>query len=91
MEGGSMAAQLERLVSKLDAGDGEDGGDPAGVGLMVVDVLASWAVEVAHRCGVPTAGLWTAMLATYRVVAAIPEMVRAGVISHSGQTSMRIY
>ncbi|KAK4748134.1 hypothetical protein SAY87_014720 [Trapa incisa] len=83
MEGGSMAAQLERLVSEMDVGDCEEDGDH-GVGLMVVDVLASWAMEVGHRCGIPTAGFWTGMGATYRVVTAIPEMVRAGAISHSG-------
>ncbi|OWM81567.1 UDP-glycosyltransferase 82A1 [Punica granatum] len=79
MEDGSMAVQLERLVSKLD--DCENG---EGVVLMVVDVLASWAMEVGHRCGVPTAGFWVAMIATYQVVAAIPDLVRHGVISYSG-------
>jgi len=40
-----------------------------GVSCLVADVLASWAVPVATRCGVPAVGFWPAMLATYRVVA----------------------
>ncbi|GJN26980.1 hypothetical protein PR202_gb14951 [Eleusine coracana subsp. coracana] len=51
---------------------------------VVVDVLASWAVPVAERCGVPVAGFWPAMLACYRVVAAIPELIQKGLISESG-------
>ncbi|TVU29101.1 hypothetical protein EJB05_20649, partial [Eragrostis curvula] len=52
-----------------------------GAACLVVDVLASWAVPVAERCGVPAVGFWTAMLATYRVVAAIPELIAKGLIS----------
>ncbi|GJN02296.1 hypothetical protein PR202_ga19630 [Eleusine coracana subsp. coracana] len=51
---------------------------------VIVDVLASWAVPVAERCGVPVAGFWPAMLACYRVVAAIPELIKKGLISESG-------
>ncbi|CAD6262996.1 unnamed protein product [Miscanthus lutarioriparius] len=54
------------------------------VACVVVDVLASWAVPVAVRCGVPVAGFWPAMLACYRVVAAIPELLEKGLISESG-------
>ncbi|KAL6903467.1 hypothetical protein ACP4OV_004280 [Aristida adscensionis] len=54
------------------------------VACAVVDVLASWAVPVAARCGVPAAGFWPAMLASYRVVAAIPELIEKGLISESG-------
>ncbi|OEL30394.1 UDP-glycosyltransferase 82A1 [Dichanthelium oligosanthes] len=54
------------------------------VACVVVDVLASWAVPVAARCGVPAAGFWPAMLASYRVVAAIPELIERGLISESG-------
>lgn len=53
------------------------------VACVVVDVLASWAVPVAARCGVPAAGFWPAMLACYRVVAAIPELLEKGLISES--------
>ncbi|KAF0893437.1 hypothetical protein E2562_025234 [Oryza meyeriana var. granulata] len=54
------------------------------VACLVVDVLASWAVPVAERCGVPAAGFWPAMLASYRAVAAIPELLGKGIISESG-------
>ncbi|KAF8692927.1 hypothetical protein HU200_039287 [Digitaria exilis] len=52
--------------------------------LVIADVLASWAVPVAARCGVPAVGFWPAMLATYRVVAAIPELIDKGLISDLG-------
>uniref|UniRef100_A0A0E0KT00 Glycosyltransferase n=1 Tax=Oryza punctata TaxID=4537 RepID=A0A0E0KT00_ORYPU len=70
-----MPEQLERML--LSTGRGR-------VACLVVDVLASWAVPVAERCGVPAAGFWPAMLASYRAVAAIPELLRKGVISESG-------
>ncbi|CAL4968083.1 unnamed protein product [Urochloa decumbens] len=54
------------------------------VACLVADVLASWALPVAARCGVPAVGFWPAMLATYRVVAAIPELIDKGLISDSG-------
>ncbi|KAF8040822.1 hypothetical protein BT93_B2907 [Corymbia citriodora subsp. variegata] len=76
MENG-MAAHLEQLVRGLDVADG-------GVALMVVDLLASFAIEVGIRCGVPTAGFLAAMLAAYKLVAAIPELVRGGHISNCG-------
>ena len=65
---------------------------PPPVACVVVDVLASWAVPVAARCGVPAAGFWPAMLACYRVVAAIPELLDKGLISESGtRTSHSVY
>ncbi|KAE8805505.1 UDP-glycosyltransferase 82A1-like [Hordeum vulgare] len=67
-----MPAHLERLLARRR------------VACVVVDVLASWAVPVAERCGVPAAGFWPAMLASYRVVAAIPELMEKGFISESG-------
>ncbi|XP_041002960.1 UDP-glycosyltransferase 82A1 [Juglans microcarpa x Juglans regia] len=72
----NMPVHLEAMVRKLD----EDGG----VVCMVVDLLASWAIEVANRCRVPAAGFWPAMLATYRLIAAIPDLVRTGLISDAG-------
>ncbi|CAM0945125.1 unnamed protein product [Alopecurus aequalis] len=51
---------------------------------VVVDVLASWAIPVASRRGLPSVGFWPAMLASFRVVAAIPELLRQGFISDSG-------
>lgn len=72
----NMPNYLERLIHKVD----EDGR----VVCMVVDLLASWAIEVAHRCGVIAAGFWPAMLATYLLITAIPDMVQRGLISDTG-------
>ncbi|WOL09809.1 UDP-glycosyltransferase 82A1 [Canna indica] len=69
-----MPAHLERLLSSAG---------PA-VACVVVDLLASWAIPVARRCGVPVAGFWPAMLAVYRIVLAIPELMRCGFISEHG-------
>ncbi|RLM65709.1 UDP-glycosyltransferase 82A1-like [Panicum miliaceum] len=74
-----MPAHLERML----AGPPPSRRGPA-VACVVVDVLASWAVPVAARCGVPAAGFWPAMLASYRVVAAIPELIERGLVSESG-------
>ncbi|CAN6268606.1 unnamed protein product [Urochloa humidicola] len=74
-----MPAHLERMLTSSPP----RGSRPA-VACVVVDVLASWAVPVAARCGVPVAGFWPAMLASYRVVAAIPELIERGLISESG-------
>ncbi|KAG5242439.1 UDP-glycosyltransferase [Salix suchowensis] len=73
----TMPTHLESLVQKLSE-DGEV------VACMVVDLLASWAIRVGHRCGVPVAGFWPAMLATYQLIAAIPDMVRTQLISDTG-------
>ncbi|RLM75008.1 UDP-glycosyltransferase 82A1-like [Panicum miliaceum] len=75
-----MPAHLERM---LESPPPPSRRGPA-VACVVVDVLASWAVPVAARCGVPAAGFWPAMLASYRVVAAIPELIERGLISESG-------
>jgi len=74
----NMPSHLEGLVRKFNE-DGEV------VACMIVDLLASWAIEVGHRCGVPVAGFWPAMLATYQLIAAIPDMVRTGLISETGK------
>ncbi|KAJ6747736.1 UDP-GLYCOSYLTRANSFERASE 82A1 [Salix koriyanagi] len=73
----TMPTHLESLVQKLSE-EGEV------VACMVVDLLASWAIGVGHRCGVPVAGFWPAMLATYQLIAAIPDMVRTQLISDTG-------
>ncbi|CAK8538706.1 unnamed protein product [Lathyrus sativus] len=52
--------------------------------LMVVDLLASWAIQVAGKFGIPTVGFWPAMLASYLLIAAIPQMLRTGLISDTG-------
>lgn len=73
-----MPAHLERMLTK--------GGRRrvSACACVVVDVLASWAVPVAARCGVPAVGFWPVMLASYRIVAAIPELITNGFISGSG-------
>ncbi|PUZ76696.1 hypothetical protein GQ55_1G311500 [Panicum hallii var. hallii] len=70
-----MPASLEEMLTASRRG---------GVVCLIADVLASWAVPVAARCGVPAVGFWPAMLATYSVVAAIPELIDKGLISDSG-------
>jgi hypothetical protein len=52
--------------------------------LMVVDLLASWAIQVANKFGISTAGFWPAMLSSYLLIAAIPQMLRSGLISDTG-------
>ncbi|KAJ0254818.1 UDP-glycosyltransferase 82A1 [Hirschfeldia incana] len=69
-----MPSQLERILLQ------EDGG----VACVVVDLLASWAIRVADRCGVPVAGFWPVMFAAYRMIEAIPELVRTGIVSRKG-------
>ncbi|XP_026440925.1 UDP-glycosyltransferase 82A1-like [Papaver somniferum] len=69
-----MPSHLELKIQSLQ----ED------VCLVVVDLLASWAIEVAVRRGVPVAGFWPAMLATYKLIEAIPELIHHGYISEFG-------
>ncbi|XP_074570529.1 UDP-glycosyltransferase 82A1-like [Curcuma longa] len=69
-----MPAQLERLLLA----------EAAEVACVVVDLVASWAIPVAKRCGVRVAGFWPAMLATFRIIAAIPELIHRGLISENG-------
>ncbi|KAL9232087.1 hypothetical protein vseg_007232 [Gypsophila vaccaria] len=71
-----MPAHLGRLISDVD-GDG-------GIACMVVDVLASWAINVGKECGVMVVGFWPAMLATYCLVSSIPHLLRTGIVSDSG-------
>uniref|UniRef100_A0A5B7CCJ8 Glycosyltransferase n=1 Tax=Davidia involucrata TaxID=16924 RepID=A0A5B7CCJ8_DAVIN len=74
----NMPLHLERLVLEL-LGDGQQL-----IICMVVDLLASWAINVANRCGVQVAGFWPVMLAAYQLIAAIPHMLRSGIISQTG-------
>ena len=72
-----MPAQLEgMLMTERDI-----------VSCLVIDLLASWAIPVAARLGLPVVGFWVGMLATYRTVAVIPELVDKGLISESGTPS----
>ncbi|XP_011100441.1 UDP-glycosyltransferase 82A1 [Sesamum indicum] len=77
----NMPPILEALLRKMIDEEEEEGG---GIACLVADLLASWAVDVARRCGVAAAGFWPAMHATYRLIAAIPHLIRTGVISESG-------
>ncbi|KAJ0089034.1 hypothetical protein Patl1_33280 [Pistacia atlantica] len=70
-----MPAHLEKLIGNI-----VDEDDDGRVVCVVVDLVASWAIQVADRCGLPVAGFWPAMLATYCLIAAIPDMVQAGYI-----------
>ncbi|XP_042519866.1 UDP-glycosyltransferase 82A1-like [Macadamia integrifolia] len=74
----NMPIHLEHIISRLD--DDEDGG----VACVIVDLVASWAIEVANRCGVPAAGFWPAMLATYHLITSIPDMINVGLIDEFG-------
>uniref|UniRef100_A0A0E0K2Q7 Glycosyltransferase n=1 Tax=Oryza punctata TaxID=4537 RepID=A0A0E0K2Q7_ORYPU len=76
-----MPAHLERVLMR---GDDDLAGRRPAACLLVVDVLASWAVPVAARCGVTAVGFWPAMLASYRVVVAIPELIDKGFVSEYG-------
>lgn len=80
-----MAAHFEGLLRSLECGSAGGGDGRAGrVACVVVDLLASWAMGVAARCMVPVAGFWPAMLATYRLISAAPDLVGRGLISASG-------
>lgn len=72
-----MPAHLERMIRKIN-------GDENIIACMVVDLLASWAIDVGLKCGVAVAGFWPAMLATYNLISSIPQLVQRGLISESG-------
>ncbi|XP_057461012.1 UDP-glycosyltransferase 82A1 [Actinidia eriantha] len=85
-----MPDHLERIVCRLMQEEGGDcGGGGGGLVCMVVDLLASWAIKVGNGCGVPVAGFWPVMLAAYRLIAAIPTMLRTGIISHTGSPQFK--
>lgn len=71
-----MPRQFERIIQ-----DQEDG-----IACLIVDLLASWAIEIANKCGIQVAGFWPAMLATYKLIDSIPEMLHHGIISETGIT-----
>ncbi|CAI9090190.1 OLC1v1024914C1 [Oldenlandia corymbosa var. corymbosa] len=75
----SMPLHLQRLV--LHHQSRRHGGGGGGVAFMVVDLLASYAINVGKTCGVEVVGFWPAMFATYKLIASIPEMVESGLIS----------
>ncbi|KAF0931746.1 hypothetical protein E2562_005733 [Oryza meyeriana var. granulata] len=73
-----MPAHLDHVLMRDDDLEGRR------AACLIVDVLASWAVPVAARCGVTAVGFWPAMLASYCVVAAIPELIDKGFVSEYG-------
>ncbi|MCD7457972.1 hypothetical protein HAX54_036719 [Datura stramonium] len=74
-----MPCEFERLVRALQLVV-EDG-----IVCLIVDLLASWAIEVAKKCGIDqVAGFWPAMLATYGLIDSIPAMLHDGIISETG-------
>ncbi|KAG7024681.1 UDP-glycosyltransferase 82A1, partial [Cucurbita argyrosperma subsp. argyrosperma] len=60
---------------------GEYNSNGSGVVCMVVDLLASSAIEVGKEYGVAVAGFWPAMFATYNLISAVPDMVKNNLIS----------
>ncbi|KAH7853995.1 hypothetical protein Vadar_008926 [Vaccinium darrowii] len=88
-----MAIHLERLVCELmreEEGDEDGGGGGGGnVVCVVVDLLSSYGIEVAERCGVPVAGFWPVTLAAYRLIVAIPYMIRTSLISDTGNPQFK--
>ncbi|XP_058075033.1 UDP-glycosyltransferase 82A1 [Magnolia sinica] len=79
----NMPCHLDRVLAMLH----EEGGGR--VACVVVDLLASWAIDVASRHGIPVAGFWPAMLATYNLIAAIPDMIRTGLLSENGSPLLK--
>ncbi|XP_047306272.1 UDP-glycosyltransferase 82A1 [Impatiens glandulifera] len=73
-----LTAELRRSNS---GGGGGGGGE---VVCVVVDLLASWAIRVTRGCGVQAVGFWPAMFASYRLIAAIPEMISRRIVSDTG-------
>ncbi|KAL5702501.1 hypothetical protein ACHQM5_027714 [Ranunculus cassubicifolius] len=78
----NMPSHFETILRSLDGDEGAVAG--GGVVCVVVDLLASWAIQVANRCKLPVAGFWPAMLATYNLIKAIPDMIHLGFISECG-------
>ncbi|XP_047170282.1 UDP-glycosyltransferase 82A1 [Vigna umbellata] len=72
-----MPSDLEGLIEKVRGEGGE-------VACLVVDLLASWAIESAHRSAIPVAGFWPAMFASYLFIASIPLMLNRRLLSHNG-------
>ncbi|XVF81672.1 hypothetical protein PTKIN_Ptkin15bG0174100 [Pterospermum kingtungense] len=73
-----MPMHLESLIHEVE--DEDDGR----VAFMVIDLLASWAIQVANRCGIKAAGFWPVFEAAYRLITAIPDMVDSELISDTG-------
>uniref|UniRef100_A0A1S4B3J5 UDP-glycosyltransferase 82A1-like n=1 Tax=Nicotiana tabacum TaxID=4097 RepID=A0A1S4B3J5_TOBAC len=75
-----MPYHFEKLVRQYEFGGKEEDG----IVCVIVDLLASWAVKVANRCGIQVAGFWPVFLAAYNLLASIPDLLKAGIISETG-------
>ncbi|XP_038897097.1 UDP-glycosyltransferase 82A1 [Benincasa hispida] len=73
-----MPIYLRRVLSEHSSKENNDG---SGVVCMVVDLLASSAIEVGKEFGVTVVGFWPAMFATYKLISNIPEMIHNNFIS----------
>ncbi|KAL8170413.1 hypothetical protein V2J09_022217 [Rumex salicifolius] len=74
----AMPAHLDRILRGIQEGGDED------VACLVADVLVSSAFHVARGSGIPAAGFWPAMAATYRLISSIPDLLQAGIIDGTG-------
>ncbi|CAO2815400.1 unnamed protein product [Amaranthus hypochondriacus] len=69
-----MPTHLDRLIRKINQN----------IACMIVDLLASWAIDVGKRCDVQVAGFWPAMFAAFSLISSIPHLLQRGFISDSG-------
>ncbi|KAL5975016.1 hypothetical protein ACLOJK_031692 [Asimina triloba] len=80
----TMPRHLHRMLGALRNEQVAAAAGAGRVACVVVDLLASWAIDVATSHDIPVAGFWPAMHATYNLVSAIPHMIQAGFISETG-------
>ena len=76
-----MPTHLDRLIRKINKNV-----DDQNIACMIVDLLASWAIDVGKRCDVQVAGFWPAMFATFSLISSIPRLHQSGFISDSGKS-----
>lgn len=74
----TMPVCLRQVLSEHNSKESSGG---TGVVCMVVDLLASSAIEVGNEFGVTVVGFWPAMFATYKLMSTIPEMIQNNFIS----------
>jgi hypothetical protein len=58
---------------------------------LVVDVLASRALEIAQRHQIPKAALWTSLTATYALCYNMPALVSSQIIPSNGRPTVNYY
>lgn len=82
-----MPGHMERIIKQEQKQEQEEEEEEEGrvIICMVVDLVASWGIEVGNRCGIPVAGFWPAMLATFSFISDIPHLIHTGYVSpHTG-------